>query len=1000
MKILKLEFENINNLKGKHCVDFTEKPLKDADIFAIIGVTGSGKSTLLDVITLALFNRTPRFDKISKNKILESGSIVTKNEKHATAKITFSVGKSIYKSVWNISSNRNNNLSDYYMELWEDGMLLDLKKSDVPEANKTIIGLDYEQFTKAIILSQGEFSKFLKADINERSALLEKITGTAIYRDLGKKVHEIHREKRMLKEQNEKILSAIILLSEQEIKDLERYKQNYTKQLEQQKKTEEQLAKNIKLKQDFLFVAKNLKTYQEQKINNTKKLSEFEPELKRLSLHHKILPFKKDIEGHTKISQLIDKTKTELKTYNDQLKKSEETKIILISELKKLIKEEDVLEVDFIEKSKAFEEKVKTLSNEISYITQDGVKLVNDIKMILNSQYLSDYQFDELKIEQVEQKLQEFKHLLETQNYSFESSLNHIEDDKHKIELTIEDYKALKNYKEQLKLLDKELKDIEKLKADFTNLLKGIPAKLKPLQQEEEILKLKLQKFEIEQKIASFEEQRKDLILGEPCPLCGALEHPYTQKALNNQLSITSLIDKTKRELDKLVKQISDTQTQETLLKSKIETQNTVILKNTENRKLLTERVEKQLHKSSLLEQVMDLDLDELLKKQEEHKTKLLLIISAFQKIEPLTNLKTKLLERDILRKQYAEKKAIKDKLYPKDDITDKMNVLQTKFSKVLSDMSLLKVNIKQSDTLLIGYEKEFKQLSNTIEDLKQKTDIQEFNLLKSNLLSDEVAQKIEQKKDNLEDEKKKIEAFLIETQKQFESFNLKEVQNLDLENLQKQEREIKQLNENYIGEIAKITQKLEVNQNEYKRKQNLITEFEKNKKDFSRWEILKSLIGDGEGKRFSAFAQQLTLNKLIAITNQRLEELSGRYLIFSEPKTQDLMIIDKYQGNSERSVKTLSGGETFLVSLALALSLSDMASKNVKLESLFIDEGFGALDEDTLENALNLLEKLQSENDKMVGVISHVKELKERISVQICLEKNSQGFSKIKIVE
>ena len=116
-------------------------------------------------------------------------------------------------------------------------------------------------------------------------------------------------------------------------------------------------------------------------------------------------------------------------------------------------------------------------------------------------------------------------------------------------------------------------------------------------------------------------------------------------------------------------------------------------------------------------------------------------------------------------------------------------------------------------------------------------------------------------------------------------------------------------------------------------------------------------------------------------------------------PKEEgSLLVIDNYQGDSIRSIKTLSGGETFLISLALALSLSDMASKNVALGCLFIDEGFGTLDSDTLELAMTTLETLQSESQKAVGVISHVEALKERIDVQIKLKMNAQGHSEIEV--
>ena len=143
-----------------------------------------------------------------------------------------------------------------------------------------------------------------------------------------------------------------------------------------------------------------------------------------------------------------------------------------------------------------------------------------------------------------------------------------------------------------------------------------------------------------------------------------------------------------------------------------------------------------------------------------------------------------------------------------------------------------------------------------------------------------------------------------------------------------------------------------------------------------------------------------LTLKKLVLLTNERLQKLNDRYLLDMplEEEDDDLVIIDTYLGEERRSVKTLSGGETFIVSLALALALSDLASKNVKIESLYIDEGFGSLDPEALDVAISTLEQLQVESNKTIGIISHVDSLKERIETQIQLEKNSSGFSKIVI--
>jgi DNA repair protein SbcC/Rad50 len=165
-------------------------------------------------------------------------------------------------------------------------------------------------------------------------------------------------------------------------------------------------------------------------------------------------------------------------------------------------------------------------------------------------------------------------------------------------------------------------------------------------------------------------------------------------------------------------------------------------------------------------------------------------------------------------------------------------------------------------------------------------------------------------------------------------------------------------------------------------------------------WELLNGLIGDSTGNKFNEFAQKLTLQHLLRYANNRLVKLHSRYELSmpEEDEDDDLVVLDTHMGSERRSVKTLSGGETFVISLALALGLSDLASRDIRIDSLFVDEGFGTLDADTLEQSISTLEQLQAESNKMVGIISHVESLKERIYTQVRLDKQSSGYSSLSI--
>ena len=165
---------------------------------------------------------------------------------------------------------------------------------------------------------------------------------------------------------------------------------------------------------------------------------------------------------------------------------------------------------------------------------------------------------------------------------------------------------------------------------------------------------------------------------------------------------------------------------------------------------------------------------------------------------------------------------------------------------------------------------------------------------------------------------------------------------------------------------------------------------------EYERWERLRDLIGSADGKKFRNFAQGLTFELMVAHANQRLREMSDRYLLLRDPdEPLELSVVDEYQAGEIRSTKNLSGGESFLVSLALALGLSSMAGEHIRVDSLFLDEGFGTLDEDALETALDTLSSLYS-SGKLIGVISHVAALKERIRTQIQVEPISGGRSRL----
>jgi exonuclease SbcC len=186
----------------------------------------------------------------------------------------------------------------------------------------------------------------------------------------------------------------------------------------------------------------------------------------------------------------------------------------------------------------------------------------------------------------------------------------------------------------------------------------------------------------------------------------------------------------------------------------------------------------------------------------------------------------------------------------------------------------------------------------------------------------------------------------------------------------------------------------------DYKRRQDnqrLADQLIKQQTIADPWQKLNDLIGSKEGDKFRMIAQRRTLDVLLSYANHQLGLLAARYRLERLPESLNLIVIDEHMGDERRSVHSLSGGESFLVSLSLALGLASLTSSRLKIESLFIDEGFGSLDPETLNTAMSALMHLEAQGRK-VGVISHVTEMTDAIPVQVKVVKRRGGASKIEI--
>ncbi len=266
-------------------------------------------------------------------------------------------------------------------------------------------------------------------------------------------------------------------------------------------------------------------------------------------------------------------------------------------------------------------------------------------------------------------------------------------------------------------------------------------------------------------------------------------------------------------------------------------------------------------------------------------------------------------------------------------------------------------------------------------------------------IIPEEEAERIEKRYQDTERQRTAITRLLKENRDELNAETVKKLTDETTDALQERIRTLEHSISETLQEMGRIKQIIDTDEHNRTTHSQLAENIELHRKEAMRWEKLSKLIGSANGKVFSNFAQGLTLERLVQLANRHIATFTDRYTIRkTHGKDLELEIVDGYQADIVRPMTTLSGGESFLVSLALALGLSELASRKTQINSLFIDEGFGMLDASTLEVAISALENLRA-NGKTIGIISHVEALKERIGTQVQVVKQQGGHSDIRIV-
>lgn len=268
-------------------------------------------------------------------------------------------------------------------------------------------------------------------------------------------------------------------------------------------------------------------------------------------------------------------------------------------------------------------------------------------------------------------------------------------------------------------------------------------------------------------------------------------------------------------------------------------------------------------------------------------------------------------------------------------------------------------------------------------------------------LLTPQELADLRERKEALEKEQLQSQALLEQATRDADNLALQALTEEGLDDLLAAETTLAEKESGALVELGKLGERLQADAALREQQAGLLAEVSRKKQDVDLWKRLNDLIGSKDGNKYRRFAQGLTLDHLLVLANRQLQRLHARYLLRRRAGGElALEIVDTWHGDQARDTRTLSGGESFLVSLALALGLSDLVSHKTSIDSLFLDEGFGTLDGDTLEVALNALDSLNA-SGKMIGVISHIEAMKERIPVQIRIQKApGVGYSTLTVVD
>ena len=1134
MKFLQLEILNLASLdkQGGEVINFEEGALGESTIFSIVGPTGSGKSTLLDAICLALYNRAPRYPrkKGDKNQNIEifgeadanennrlaptdSRNILTRGKKEGYSKLTFLANNgSIYRAEWHVRFQRvrYENAKTSLYKITRKGEQMTEEIADWNEL-PNIIGLDYDQFLRTVLIAQGSFANFLTAKENERYELLEKLIGCEeTYTNIATEIKKAKDQAVDAYNQMAASVEAVKqnLLNDEELAQLQEeitLLEKAEKELDSQLKA---ISENLQWYEENDKQTKQIAIYQADMEQAANAIKDIQAQIIRLQLHDEVQPavnllqeVERQIQSIHEQEEEILKSVAAMKSKVVGITKSEHT----LSYLKEVVnKAQEQLEktLPIIAEARALKTKIEAA---MPNLTEKKEALELAQKENLTAQ--RDVEENARNIQKWEAETEKANLALKTTKEEIAKQKQVLHDATQAAEQAWEKEKnktAGQNIEElqtQKSAAEKKLQDVQQAIKVVAHLDSATTEKQK---NEERILLLGKRNAEIDEALGKltiealtqetltlrnaytlmvsekWEIHRANLTEGKPCPLCGSTTHPYHTDNRQFEEATTELSQLLKAKEDLLKLQQKE---EKNLSGERKQNDGEVQTLQKQQEKLSGEIATYEEEWKALIAQYpkipkAEAELKSLLpiyeNKAKDASSKLSLFNKIQKEIERLTQLKDKAVKDEVAYEskastilnnaqestsicatKLAEHKALttnlisqeknKKEAYEKalqawNNTKKEMEEWQAQYQQILNgeepdaaeqrltaakdeatkaaddqneNINKLKAELanskgshqtmlSQNKTMKENLQTKEKELNLWIEEynkqLAEKSiepSLIDRNTIREMLHSAEDWNAIRREKDEMEKAVASTTALYQSAEKAHQQhLEHQPAQTRDaLLAIQQEYQERSQRNE-----LIAANAKMQNHQEAVKQLGDKAEALQLVTQEKDDWTAITDAIG-ADGKTLRKIAQCYTLSFLITHANQEIRKFNSRYELQQVKHSLGIRVIDHDRADDIRDTTSLSGGETFIVSLGLALGLSALSSRNISFENLFIDEGFGTLDPDTLATVIDSLAMLQSSQGKKVGVISHTDTMSERITTQIRIIKNgNSGSSHIEI--